>query len=189
MEGLSWLESLPHHSIFTDTSRSLARSSSINDSTFTLPSPDASTIHGGTSFATLPNGHGKATESGSNGEARRQPQLSVVARKSDLLYAVGSEVRIASLAGYKAKVESQSYGQAQGSSSGASASAGSYKVSRTRHVKRQPPAMLTPGLATLLDMLSSDSEPSGSRLPDQVASPFARLQVLCCHWRQPACCV
>lgn len=114
MTSSQWLESFAHHSIFSN----LARSSSIdNSTTFPLGSPDASTIHGGYSFATLAEAQGAApSESSSGGKAR---QLAVVARKSELVVAVGREVRITSLAGYKARIDS---GSANSSSSG------SYKV-------------------------------------------------------------
>lgn len=136
MDGLSssWLDSLHSHPIFRSPASPYARDDD-DDGHLLPPSPDASSIHGfnsftnahgrsetGSTIGTIIGGPPRETGNGSKGLEEvgqgRKRSNGCIARRSELLVAVGREVRIASLAGYKAKVDGGS----------SSTTGGAYKV-------------------------------------------------------------
>ena len=140
MDDSSWLSSLPSHPIFKTLSsadRSVTRSYSFAASEGQLlpPSPDASSIHDildgeqdgdqdadSTTQSALGNGSGRRSE---KRKAERRRSVGCIARKTDLIVAAGSQLRLASLAHVKTRSDTAR-------SSGASSSGHSYKVSLSK---------------------------------------------------------
>lgn len=100
----TWLDALPSHAVFSTPSPSL-----LSHGEPLPPSPGLSTVasfHGDDSLANHSSTqHGMGNAAASTSSLRRRHQATCVIRKTELLVAVGTRIRLADLAHFKSRAE------------------------------------------------------------------------------------